>query len=69
MKIDAYRVSAVFENGDTIDNDTTEVNGDLESMVQSEVTETNGWHDGKPTAFLITYYSDGEIVSTETVKN
>lgn len=59
MKIDAYRVSAVFENGGTIDNDITAVNGDVENMVQSEIAETNDWHDGKPTAFLVTYYSDG----------
>lgn len=69
MKIDAYRVSAVFENGDTIDNDITAVNGDLERMVQSEIAETNEWHDGQPTAFLVNYYADGEIVSTETVPN
>lgn len=63
---DSFRVSAVFNDGTTVDNDIV---WDTDRWaVSSELEEAREWFaDREPKYFLVTYYRDGEVVGSEEV--
>lgn len=64
MKYDSFRVSAVFEDGATIDNDKISATG--QDAIEAELEAAREWFgDRKPEYYLISYYNDGECVDTE----
>lgn len=64
MMYDSFRVSAVFEDGTTIDNDMVYKTGDI--AVEAELEEAKEWFaDKNPTSYLISYYKDDECVISE----
>lgn len=63
---DSFRVSAVFSDGTTIDNDMVYGAGD--TAVASELQNAKEWFaDKDPVSYLISYYRDGECILTEEV--
>lgn len=61
---DSFRVSAVCENGNTVDNDVVDYTG--QEAVEAELKATKDWYGNNPMLdYLISYYRDGECVETE----
>ena len=62
---DSLRVSAIFEDGASIDNDI--VNDTGEEAIENELTIAREWFaDKDPNYYLISYYFNGECIATDT---
>lgn len=61
---DSFRVSAVFDDGKTIDNDIIEETGT--EAINAELESAKEWFaDQSPANYLISYYLDGECIGNE----
>jgi len=61
---DSFRVSAVFADGTTIDNDIVYRTG--KAAIESEIEDAREWFaDKEPVHYMISYYRDGELYTTE----
>ena len=64
MTYDSFRVSAIFSSGATIDNDT--IYDTEATAVESELADAREWFaDMHPIGYLVSYYKDGECVTSE----
>ena len=62
---DSFRVSAVFEDGTTADNDVL-VPALGRDSIEAELEEARKWFsEQNPACYMISYYKDGEFVRTE----
>ena len=61
---DSFRVSAVFDDGATIDNDIVE--DTTASAVENELEDAREWFaDRNPEGYMVSYYRDGECIRSE----
>lgn len=64
MEYDSFRVSAVFEDGSTIDNDI--VKGFGNEAVEAELEEAREWFkDRDVSRYMVSYYKDGTCIENE----
>jgi ribosome maturation factor RimP len=64
---DSFRVSALFDDGATIDNDIVYDTGS--DAVEAELKEAREWFaDKNPVGYIITFYRNGESYKTEEVR-
>ena len=62
---DSFRVSAIFEDGTSVDNDIIKDTG--ESAVAAELEVAKDWFaDRNPSYYLIRYYLNGKCIRDET---
>lgn len=67
FEYDSFRVSAVFEDGSTIDNDIVSETG--ADAVEKEIDLTREWYEGRePEYYIVNYYLDGRNVGEEEVR-
>lgn len=63
MDFDAWRISAVWNDGTTVDNDMHERTGSALGEINEELAESEEWFwDRDPAEFLVNFYDGGEWV-------
>lgn len=64
---DSFGVSAVFEDGTTVDNDIVRDTG--KEAIVNEINVAREWfEDRNPESYMISYYLDGKIVGAVEVE-
>ena len=64
MEYDSFRVSAVFADGSTIDNDVIEKTGN--DAVEAELEKAREWFKDRDVArYMVSYYKDGVCIESE----
>lgn len=64
---DAFRVSAIDEDGSNVDNDAVCKVG--AEAIEAELAETREWYEGRePAYYLISFYRDGRCYKTKEVQ-
>lgn len=64
---DSFRVSAVWEDGTTVDNDIIYEVG--EDAVKAELEVAREWFaDRNPSEYMISYYFEGDVIGADMVK-
>ena len=67
MDYNSFRVSAVWNSGETVDNDMVYEVG--EEAVEKELAEARAWFGERhPESYMISYYQNGEYVFSEYVE-
>lgn len=70
MDYNYFMVSAVYEDGTTVDCDKMKVGENVNENLRKEIAAAEEWFgdpDHRPKEFMITFYQNSEVVKTFTV--
>lgn len=64
---DSFRVSAVWDDGTTVDNDI--VHGVSAEAIEEELEVAREWFaDRNPSEYMISYYFEGDVIGADMVE-